>query len=286
MSGVIYSVIQLERKRQIQQNDQWEIVWLTTQIHVLQQCLNSLVQDFQEEGKGAFTSEIKAINAWLQQEFLDLDFWLKLHPLLQSAHIMFLRETLHEGKDHLATAVGIKERHRTRQTREFIQRWAKICNDCTALAELGQRWRLSQWQAIKNALSESFDAIERGDIETSMMLYNQKENLEELTQIVSSLQQQYEQRRMVLEALRSVCKDMGWDEEGKATLANPDVPASVIRLKVQTGSAGLITFVLSLEGIEIHSSISKEAQQCPTQFKEISEKLKTLGVFTQFRSLE
>lgn len=285
MSGVKYSEIQLAQERQAQQDAQRRINQTDVQIQTLRERLDNLLSALPQGIKSAFASEVKPINTWLQQIPAKVDNGLNSTALVQLA---VEREThLQQGKQHLQTAVDIKEQRRDQQARNLLQLWEQINNDCTALAEPGQHWRLSQWQAIQNALSELPDAIDRGDfLPVQAKLDSQQKNLHQLEQTLSSLQQQDEQRRIVLDALRAVCKDMGWEEDSEPLLENPDNPESAIRLTVQTWSAGLMNFTLSLEGIQIDSPISREGRHCHTEFAKVSEKLKGFGVLTQFRSLE
>jgi hypothetical protein len=238
-----------------------------------------------EGGKAAFAAEIDPVGVWRGQVFPAVADGLDSAALGGLAGAR--EDHLEQGRRCLETVVGIRDRRREEQARELLSQWERLCSDVVALGDVGRRWRPEGWCAIEAALAALPGAMDRGEfLPVREALAGQRQALDHLAEEAAELQRQDEQRRVVLEALRAVCGEMGWDEEGAPVLEHPDDPASAILLAVQTWSAGIMRFTLTLEGIRVESPISREGRVCHSQFGKISEKLRNFGVLAQFRTLE
>jgi hypothetical protein len=92
----------------------------------------------------------------------------------------------------------------------------------------------------------------------------------------------HQNRRYILKALRQVASDMGFKEVGKPHFATPDDRGSRIVLTVDTINRGVVTFYLSLKGVEVDSCISQT--YCFEEFEKLSKQLTDkFGVVTMFK---
>lgn len=87
------------------------------------------------------------------------------------------------------------------------------------------------------------------------------------------------ERRYVAEALQKICtREFGFS----AKILSQEGPLDDLIVEVDTFAFGIMRFRLELDG-DIHSQSDADVSACPTNFKQIEEHLKSLGVISNFR---
>ena len=285
MSGVKYSRIELEQEQKARQEAQHRINQLEASIRAFQQQINTLLAAIPQGVQDSFPQEIRRALAWQGMTIPAASSAVSNAQL--NAVADRLQQQQQEGKACLALLVEVKEVRRSTKARALAGRLEVLKGEAAGMEDLLNRWRPGSFADLSQRLDALYASIETGAfVEVEKQLGQLGECLRELHQEVTTLQGQDEQRAKVLSALQEVCREMGWGEERKPALEDEQNPASPIRFDVDTYSAGIMTFRLTLEGIKVNSPITSEGAACYAEFNNFSERLKKFGVLTKFESLE
>lgn len=173
------------------------------------------------------------------------------------------------------------------------QRVFELEKEMASAAELLQRWRPSEWEALGASVRTQVSAVEES-LQASLAnaagaaaLEPNKVAVERdfgrlaaLRSEAEAVESAHQQRLYVLKGLRDVCARLGFDEtEAPYYEAGP---SSAIMLKVDTRVKGRIVFKLGIDSrIETDSEI--DPKYCPSEFGRLSEALdEAYGVQAQF----
>lgn len=109
--------------------------------------------------------------------------------------------------------------------------------------------------------------------------------LEDKTSWAERQEDMHQKRLYLLQALRQVCADMGFEEVAAPEFEGPGDRGSRIRFVVDTIDRGQISFSLSLEGLNSFSEIADD--RCFEEFGRISQYLeKEFGIQTRFHTAD
>lgn len=112
-----------------------------------------------------------------------------------------------------------------------------------------------------------------------------REELEAKLHHAEEQESKHQRRLYLLKALRQVCAEMGFGEAEPPRYEQDGDRSSRITLTLDTFNQGLVSFHLSLEGIEADSGIAQE--HCFEEFDKLSVQLvEQFGVQTKFRPAE
>jgi len=285
MSGVKYSRIQLEREQKARQEARNRINQLTANIRAFQQQINTLLAAIPQGVRDSFPQEIRRVLAWQGVAIPALSS--EMNSMQLNAIADRLQQQQEEGRACLTLSVEVKEKRREAKARALAGRLEVLKGETAGMEDLLNRWRPGSFADLSQGLDALYTPIETGVfVEVEKQLGQVGDRLRQLQQEVTILQAQDEQRAKVLSALQEVCREMGWGEERAPALEDEQNPASPIRFDVDTYSAGIMTFRLTLEGIKVDSPITREGAACYAEFNNFSERLKKFGVLTKFESLE
>ena len=292
MSGVKFTQVELDKYRQALQEAEIQLNQLNASIDSVKQHISNILGDIPSGVVESFPQEVNAAKNWLGIQ-LNIIKNISTNPEALPNQVTSLQSQINNFKNHLEQGQRqleqvneIKQHRRDERAKQLSNQLVLLQSEVAGLSELAKHWQPERFLAIEKALADLPAKIDNGEFPSVQQnLQQQTQNLNALTKDVTELQRQDEQRRFVLESLQAVCKEMGWDEEQQPILSDTVNPASPILYSVQTWSAGIMNFSLSLEGIQVESHISKEGKVCHTQFNVVSEKLKNFGVTTEFRTV-
>jgi hypothetical protein len=281
MSGIKYSQIELERERKACQETLGQIMTLSAHITALREKTKAMLGQIPDGVKDSFPGEIQQVRLWHAMGLPGYSEKMNSTELDESAGSY--RKIDARGRDALSTLIEIKEVKREAKAKELIKSWEALHSELNAINTRLNKWRPGEHDTITKALNRLSPKIEKGDfVDVEDSLGQASRNITRFGSEVATLEAQDSERRYVLEALREVCKEMGWGEEGEPGLEDKDNPASPIFYEVETYSAGKMSFSLTLEGITADSPISSEKGLCYKEFDNLSGKLRRFGVKTKF----
>jgi len=292
MSGVKCSTIRLEPERKACQEALSKISTFLSSNQALRERMDVLLKEIPEGVKQSFHGGINKAKNWQTIDTPTHSTGMNSNELnIIATKLQSINDA---GKEVIQQLVEIKEVRREAKAKELIGNIETVKSDLAGIETLLNKWVPGKSESISNVLNGLYSEVEKGDFPTVEKETNStKITITKLGQEVTSLQQQDDQRSYVLESLRSVCKEMGWKEEGEPKLQERNNPASPILHEVNTYSAGKIKFQLSLEGIRLESDIpqgkdtcSREKDPCYKEFDNLSDRLKKFGVVTKFERLE
>ena len=283
MSGHKYSAFLLEQERKAQQEALGEISRLDSEIGECQQQVRALLAAIPSGVAGAFPEDISQVQSWLHQQLPTVSANMTSAAL--KAVVATRKNSINSGQHCLHSLIDIKEVRRGARARELLTAVEQQKVGVRASASIVDRWFPGTSESLLQQLEICQTQIENDDlVETPPRLAQLTATLQQRHSEASALQQQDDQRRYVLQALRDVCREVGWDEEQEPVLEDSAQPGSAIVYKVDTYDAGIMTFRLSLKGIDVDSPIKTEGGACYREFSSFSERLKKFGVITKFES--
>jgi hypothetical protein len=285
MSGVKYSTIQLAQERKAVQDALGQIQLLNNSVNGLKEKVNVMLAEIPAGVKASFPTEIQSVNRWLASAMPTHSNGMTSGQL--NNVVSQLKTIDDNGKLQLTQLIEVKERKRDKKARELLSELELLKGELMQIKNLLDKWTPNQFSAIMEKLNRCYGQIDLGDfIATQNALNLQRSEITLLAKEVTELQSQDEQRWYALESLKKVCEnEIGWGQHQKPALENSGDPKSPIVYEVNTYGAGILTFRLTLEGIQADSPISSMNDMCYKEFGNISERLANFGVQTKFERL-
>lgn len=285
MSGLKCSQIEIEREKRIQQEAHTKIRTNTNRIKALKEKVKSILSELPNGVKQSFANDLVGVNQWLSltvpKPSQDMNS-LELNKIVKE-----LEKINSEGQNVIATLIEIKEVKRDAKAKELLKEQERLHSEYMAIKELIIKWFPNEYESLEKKLNTNLYFIESGNFPKVV------DNLKDINLIIdilhqkcNSLEAKNNQRYYVLDALRSACNKMGWDEVKEPVFEEKDNPKSALIYEVQTYYAGKMKFRLSLENINVDSPISKAGDHCYKDFDKLSESLKEFGVITKFTSIQ
>lgn len=283
MSGLKYSRIEIAREQKARQKAFRKISLLISSINELRRKVKIICDAFPQGVKKSFSDEFKRVESWQIKKMPEVSKKMKSTKL--NSIVRTLKRIDNEGKKALSILIEIKEVKRDKKAKELIKSEENLKAALAGMREILDKWRPGEYEKLTKEIDSLYQIIETGEFaKVADMLNELKNETEKFYQECASLEEQDIQRRYVLESLREVCKEMGWGEIKGPILEEEGNYKSPLLYEVQTYSAGNMIFRLTLEGIKVHSPITKDT--CYKDFNELSEKLKRFGVTTKFEGLQ
>ena len=282
MSGVKYSKVQIEAERKAKKEALSKITSLSNSIEVLRERVKSLIKEIPEGVKSSFPEEMRIVKLWLEEKLPEYSEKMNSTELNSIAEKFGQIES--NGKEALKKLIEVKEVKRDEKARALLSEIEVLNGKLKSMEGLMNKWKPGESERFRQIVEVLPQRVEAGDfVEVETKLKSLGTELNNLTQELTTLQSQDEQRWYVLEALRKVCKDeLSWGEEKEPALEDKTNPASPIVYKVDTYT-GKVTFYLRLEDIKVDSEISSGENLCYREFDNLSEQLKKFGITTKFR---
>jgi len=235
--------------------------------------------------KDSFPGEIKKAKDWCMKKAASHSAGMNSTQL--KGIVGQLQVISDKGKEVIPLLIEVKDVRREAKAKELSVTQETLKAELAGTKSLLDKWEPGEHENIMNALDGISPAIDRGDfIKAEKGLRKMEMKLARLKGESTSLEAQDNQRHYVLNALRDVCKEMGWEEEKEPELEKSGNPRSALLYELDTYYAGKVTFRLTLENIRVDSQISKERDACYKEFDNLSERLKKFGVNTKFRPPE
>lgn len=285
MSGVKYSKIELEREKKACQEALGKIKALRDSIFMIKESVKTILNQIPTGVKNSFKADIEKVIAWQEEKMVSFSEDMNSKELNQIKQE--LEKNYERGKEMLNLLIEIKEVKRKEKAKQLIAKLEGLNAELAGMQSLLNKWRLGEYEKVKSAIDKVFPLIDKEEfIEAEKELRKIKDILEQLRQETTSLENQDNLRRYVLEKLKIVCKDMGWGEEKEPSLEDNSKPDSPLIYQVETYYAGIITFRLTLEGMKVISPISNKNNTCYEAFDKLSEGLKNFGISTKFERVE
>jgi len=281
MSGTKHSTIQLEREKKAQQEALTKINVLLGSIETIQESVGIILDKIPDGVKASFPNEARKVRDWQSKRIPGYSERMSSAEL--NRIVNQLQGIYTEGKETIQKAIEIKENKREEKGRELTGKVEISKSELAGMQTLLDKWKTGESRTIMTKLNGMHSKIDKGNFpEVQSEINGWNDALLQLRQEVTSLEELDGQRRHVLESLRKVCQEMGWDEAKQPELEDKNNPRSSILYEVNTYGAGAMVFRLTLEGIDVNSPISKEKGACYKDFNNLSEKLKKFGVITKF----
>jgi len=282
MSGLKYSEIRLEEEREAKLQALDKINDVTVNIKALKEKIKAILGEIPEGVKQSFPRETEKIIAWHKRDMRQASKeWnsTKLNSLVEELNSIY-----NDGKEAFHLLIEIKETKREKEARKLIERLEGLKTTVDGMSSLLNKWKKGVYEEITRTLEGLYPSIEKGEfINVKNILNSLDEQIAKLRQDITSLESKDKQRNYVLSALRETCKEMGWKELADPELEDKSNPASPLIYKVDTYSAGVNIFYLTLEGIRVDSPIPIKRDTCYKDFDNLSEKLKRFGIKTKFK---
>jgi hypothetical protein len=284
MSGTKYSQIQIEREQKLRQEALGRIRELSALIQAQKENIRAVIAQLSEGVKESFSNEIERARLFLDKSVQESTNEMNSGEL--NRLVTKLEEMSKEGVEVLSLLIDIKEVRREQRAKRLIGELEILKAEFGGLMPLARKWKATEVSRLVNAFDETLSMIEKENFsDAERKITNLRGDFARLKGEVTTLEEQDNQRRYVLECLRKVCMDMGWDETMEPHLEG-ESPDSALLFEVDTYSSGKMLFRLTLEGINVNSPITNEGNKCYRQFNDLSEKLKTFGVITKFERVQ
>lgn len=285
MSGLKYSRIELEKEKKARQEALARIKELQSTIAAIREKMASLLTQIPEGVKKAFTKEVASVKGWQSQALPAPSDEMNSSQLkTKQAKLQQIIET---GEQLLFQLLDIKERRREEKARALIKDVDQLDTKLKSSEILIKKWMPGEFEKYQDSLNQLIQLIDRGDfIDAETKIQAVQKEIDVLKNSVETLEYQNNQRHIVLDALRKVCKDMGWAETSEPHLEDPKNLSSPLIFEVNTYSSGKMKFYLTLTEIRVDSPFSTTDNFCIRQFDNVSEKLKNFGVNTKFERVD
>lgn len=286
MSGMKYSVFDVIAAVAQMLLDLQRVRTLRARLNALREKLARLLDNTAEGVRQTFELNVRAATQWLKEteSVAKAECGLDTPP-----------ETLQELITHLESALVFGEQLLGQLTEAFTTGANQLAKnlgrvlDATELqfnagCELLARWhgpdeadrfrqRLSRARAA--LAQQQYTGLER---ELNALLTELTTKLEH----ANAMEAKHQKRLYLLKALRQVCTDMGFQEEGEPHFERSEDYTSRIVYEVDTLDRGRIRFLLGLEGVTANSEIADN--QCFGEFDQISKFLhEQYGIQTAFK---
>jgi len=279
MSGVKYSSYEIQRELRERQKCMSRLNELKRNIDAIRERINNMLNKMPEGVKDSFSSDIKSVQNWMKEKLAD--FYGEMGSSKLKNIIDEYEKIKEKGENALSTLVEVLEVKREEKAKELMKNYERLKAEISGYIPLFKKWKSEEYEKIKEKENAIISLINKENFrESEGKIDDLKEEINRMKMETSELEEKDNQRRYVLEALRKVCKDMGWEEKEIENLENPK---EAIIFKVDTYSSGTMTFYISLEKIKVYSPLVKDDGTCIKEFNKVSEKLKGLGVETKFK---
>ncbi len=284
MSGLKYSTVEILREIKMRQEALTRIKILKSSIQTINNKIDKILREIPKGVKDSFSKDIEKIKEWQSSSLPSESEGMRSSQLSEIEKR--LKAYQEEGKALANLLLDIKERRRGEKERELVKELERIEAEVSGMENLLKKWKPDKLDIFRKFIAEIFPMIEKGDFVKA------EERIEEVEREITKMKEECEsleiydnERKFILDKLRIVCRDMGWDEIGEPHLEKVDNPGSPLIYEVNTYSSGIMKFYLTLKGIKVDSPFSPEKDFCYKQFDSLSEKLKDFGVQTKFERL-
>jgi len=283
MSGVKYSQVEVEKTRKAHQDALQKVSGLKSTIDSLSNQAETLLAGIPQGVKLAFSGDIEQVKSLLSGSPPSYTTSLGTPALNDISSSM--NKVIDSRRKAIRLLCNVREEQREQKARELFASIEEIRGEWNGIAGLLDKWRPGEISSQVLNLQGVDEWISKGDfVSVDNVISQSSRNLKSLSMKVNALEAQDQERRFVLSALKDICEnDICWKEVGSSALQSETNPESPIIARFNTYSAGIIEFILRMDGIESHSDFSNEKHGCYKQFDSISEKLKNFGVTTRFR---
>ena len=279
MSGVKYSRFELQKELKERQGSIHKLNEIKSIIFALRENLNKMLSAIPDNLKKSFSSDIENVLGSLNYKMPDFNETMTSSQLKNILNEYEKIKNLIENS--LRILIEIIEVKRDKKAKELIKRLETIKSEVSGQKSLLTKWKEENYNSVINKIRAISSFIDVEDfINSEEQLSELEKQFNILKDEIYDLEEKDNQRQYVFDALRKVCKDMGWEEMEINYQVHPIEP---IIFKVNTFSSGVITFYLSLDLIKVNSCISKDDGTCIKEFNNVSEKLKKFGVGTKFQ---
>jgi len=284
MSGIKYSEIALEREKKARQDAMQEIEQLEARLKASDRRIEEMLENTAPEVLASFPEVHAGLKAWQEGELPVATEEMNSSELQEVAARM--AERCGVADDVQQGLARIREHGRDEKAGELAAQVEMLRNRVHAMRELMDKWEPGRAIGLEQEL-EGLEAGIRADrfITVAEGCGTLDESLSGLEERFSGLEARDRQRRVVLDAVQEVCREMGWDEFRAPRLEEPEDPASALLFTVETWSDGRMEFRLSLEGIRVDAPFTTGGRLCYSQFDLFSDRLKRFGVKTKFKRL-
>ncbi len=282
MSGVKMTPFELKQEEKARQKALAGVRRQQAIVHDLGQRIQEILTGMPDGVKKSFSAQTDAAVAWLRQPRQTVSPNQGRGTL--ESHKKTLSDTAMSGELIRADLVSIIEHKRDARARELSGQCASALSRIAGEKELFDKWMPGsheRFRAFVNALDPEIDKGEFPRVEAAISRLNRQ--LDEEICRVSSFEEKDMARRHVYTALQDVCRQMGWKPMEEARLEDSADPGSDLLFEVNTYSAGIMDFRLSLDSIEVHSPITSMDKTCHHDFDMVSDKLKKFGIRTAFK---
>lgn len=284
MSGLKYSRVEILKEIKMREEALTRIEILKSSIETINNKIEKILREIPQGVKESFSKDIEKIKKWQVTSVSAKLDGLNSSQLLRIEGT--LRKHQEEGKELVNLLLEIKERRREEKERELVKEVEKIETEVSGMENILKKWKPDKFSIFRNFISELFEMIKKGEfVKAEERIKEVKREITKVKEECESLEICDNERKFVLNKLRIVCKDMGWDEIGEPHLEKSDNPESPLIYEVNTYSSGVMKFYLTLKEINVDSPLSSEEGLCYRQFDSLSEKLKSFGVKTNFERL-
>jgi len=285
VSGVKCSSIELEREQKARQDALRKIESLTGVSAGLRQQALAIISCLPDGVRQSFADDLSKAEAMLAGSLPTYRNNQSSAELVQLASQ--IEKINGEKRRAIQLITNIRESKRDAKAREIYAQVETMQGEFCGQKALLEKWRPGTFDKEMEMFRSYSERTAAGDfINVVSDMDNAQERMAAVIRGVSALEAQDGERRFVLQALREVIKEMGWKEVLPPTPVNPHDPSSPIRYEVDTYYAGEIQFSLALDGIKSHSDISNDARGCYKEFGNISEKLRSFGIKTEFHKID
>ena len=313
MSGLKYSNVYIEEQIRKKQEIISQIENTKAEIFILKDKGKNIIGEFSQGIKEEFKMEIEKFKSWQKNKIPNFSFYMYIHEL--QAVKKEMEEFKGIGMKQFKALLEIKEKAPKKiqavkkemeefkgigmkQFKSFLEIKEKTLKKIQALKNkmeelsiilksieiLSTKWHLEEYAEIEKAidlLSHSLEEEKVSLVESEIEKLNLKIN--KMKETLNGYENLNKQRQYVLESLRKVCKQIGWEEIKEPYFEKKDDPRSRIIYEINTYSAGIMKFYLTLEKIVVNSPLTNENNYCIKEFNNLSEKLKNFGVNTKFK---
>ncbi len=279
MSGIKYSSIQIQRELREKQKCIVKLNEIKMSIGAIKENIKKILDATPEGVKSSFSKEIVKIENWLKEEMQNYNKNMNIDQLTYILNEY--KKMIKRGEGALSELVEIIEVKREKKAKEVLKYYQLLKSEISANQNILEKWESEEYIEINKKLDAIYSFINKENFKVAEeKLANLKNQVDNLKLEVNELEDKNNQRQYVIDALRKVCRDMGWDE---IEIRNLNNPKETVILKVDTYTAGKMTFYLNLDRMKVESPLTKNDGVCLKDFDKVSEKLKKFGVETQFK---
>ena len=283
MSGLKYSRIELEREQKARQEARAGIDRVGCELNGMGMRIREMLASIPRGVQDSFPGEMEKVKNWQREVEKaprpeDGMTSQELNEVLKELNSISSR-----GTRALRILTDVQETKRDAKAREIIGEIELLKGSISGAKEKMDLWKPD---LVRQYLSEAVaivPLVEEGEfVRAQAALRQLKDRFERSKRDIFDREARHQERLYVMNALKDVCRTLGFGEEEDAHLENDSDRGSPLIYKVDTYDEGLITFKLTLDGIEAQSAIS--TRLCMKEFNNLSEQLsEKFGVKTRFK---